>query len=147
MMKPGGSGWNDPPLLSHQVHSETKSRRNLLNKRVAYLGHSPQNDDNQVFSSSLPPPTDAAVFNKISSNQLKEASPPLNIFIPNVNISNQLDDKDKNDPKLNNELKVDEDADNSKQISDIVAELHSLVQLCSNDKVMCLNFLNTDFII
>ena len=33
-MNPGGPGWNDPPSLSYETHSQTTGRRNLLTKRV-----------------------------------------------------------------------------------------------------------------
>lgn len=34
MITPGGPGWNDPPSLSYETHTQTTSRRNLLTKRV-----------------------------------------------------------------------------------------------------------------
>jgi len=55
--QPGGSGWNDPPNLSFKIHSETKKRKNLLNKRVCYFDKTQvENRQINLLDSKLPPP-------------------------------------------------------------------------------------------
>lgn len=137
MMKPGGSGWNDPPQILHQVHSETKSRRNLLNKRVAYLDHSKPNNSNPVLSSSLPPPTDAIVLNKVPSDHLKETSPPLHMFVPEESSSKELNskcetqsDKDEEIDNTNNEFSED-----LEETINFVIKLRELMEVLKDGKV------------
>lgn len=56
-MQSGGPGWNDPPNLTYKVHSETTSRRHVLNKRVSYLDHPPSElKPETALNPNLPPP-------------------------------------------------------------------------------------------
>jgi len=57
-MQSGGPGWNDPPNLTYKVHSETTSRRHVLNQRVSYLDHPPSElKPTTSLNPNLPPPT------------------------------------------------------------------------------------------
>ena len=92
MMKPGGPGWNDPPQLSHQVHSETKTRRNFLNKRVAYLdGSKTKVLPGEPLSPHVPPPTGIAIGTKVVPPTQKNTV-PSNFFVPNSNENKSSDD-------------------------------------------------------
>ena len=56
--QPGGSGWNDPPNLSFKIHSETKKRKNLLNKRVCYFDKTQvENRQINLLDPNLSPPS------------------------------------------------------------------------------------------
>jgi len=86
-MQPGGPGWNDPPKLSFKVHDETKCRRNLLNKRVAYLGHHAvaEAGSKPHLDPCLPPPL-CSVESKepcsLTPTSVSQAFTNLNIFTP-----------------------------------------------------------------
>ena len=127
MMKPGGTGWNDPPQLSHQVHSETKSRRNLLNKRVAYLDNSPVNiSNNSALMPDVPPPMDVVPVTKIEQCKTAASTAPLNIFVPNC--------KDSSSPAKTEKSNKFESLDSQEPI-DIVSSLLSVTKLCKTEKV------------
>nr|CAB3266553.1 steroid receptor RNA activator 1-like [Phallusia mammillata] len=87
-MQPGGPGWNDPPKLNYQVYSETKTRRNVLNKRVAYLGNettTAKNTESIGLDASKPPPT--CNFLQVADNkeETKTSDKPtvkVDIFTP-----------------------------------------------------------------
>lgn len=58
MMTPGGPGWNDPPSLSYETHTQTTSRRNLLTKRVGLPNLTVPNEPvvaSPVNKDALPP--------------------------------------------------------------------------------------------
>jgi len=149
MLKPGGPGWNDPPKLTHQVHSETKNRRNLLNKRVAYLGDSlpkTSQNDHDVLLSHGPPLTDKV--SKTDAFQVKATTSslpstlPKSIFVPHTencdNVSQTAEAK----------LDIDSNAEVKKLESnnEIVPTLLSLAEKCKTDKVaMLLTFFCVDF--
>jgi len=79
--QPGGSGWNDPPNLSFKIHSETKKRKNLLNKRVCYFDKT-QVENRQINlldpNLSLPPSTGLPTSSGLPpTSGLPTTAPPL----------------------------------------------------------------------
>lgn len=60
MMTPGGPGWNDPPSLSYETHTQTTSRRNLLTKRVGLpsLTLPSESAVSSYLNKDSPPPTE-----------------------------------------------------------------------------------------
>lgn len=83
-MQPGGPGWNDPPKLNYKVHSETKSRRNLLNKRVAYLGNELKGCDSPpgvTLDPNKPPPMSKPVA-KLTIDKEQTKKPVLQTESP-----------------------------------------------------------------
>ena len=140
MMQPGGPGWNDPPKLSHQVHSETKTRRNLLNQRVAYLGHtSTPSEKTEILSPNAPPPTEIRPKENVGREiTLPKPEVPLNIFVPSSGNS-ELPEAETNS--------VEKDTADSVEIIeyeesvDIILKLRSINDQCKNAKVIPLSCL------
>ena len=142
MMQPGGPGWNDPPKLSHKVHTETKVRRNALNKRVAYLDA--QKCTNEVgkvaLTADMPPPINGSFGSDPVVNVLKQITSPtpkLHLFIPNTShesqssASNNATVNEVNDSNLT-VAEIDIDLENL----DVVSELLNLTKERLNEKVM-----------
>ena len=135
MMKPGGTGWNDPPKLSHQVHTETKSRKNLLNKRVPYMSDSSvksHHNDEALLPDGPPPTNMIPTADSILANPVRSAlppTPPLNIFVPNTEKVNDLSKSTEKKEIVEKEVKLLDCSDA------FISSLLSIAEECKTNKV------------
>jgi len=125
MDSPGGSGWNDPPSLSYKLHSGVHSRRNILNKRVSYLNHSPLPSDSPGNNSSMPPSSPPQTL-----PPRKEVcdKPPL---VSSSGAEAENIDKPEDDTSPEVDTKLTEDFDVVSHLREIVATLDEDQSCCN----------------
>lgn len=164
-MNPGGPGWNDPPSLSYETHTQTSSRRNLLTKRVGLPDlkvpgdrelASSKNAEPAHFKKDLPPPkmktcrsSVQAIDRNTSSDQLKskQGNAGVSICNPNEGNTDELSTSGvvmfnpmSGSPETRNDVKLeptesDLAADLASMKIDVVTELRSIAQKCQDEKL------------
>ena len=85
MMTPGGQGWNDPPSLSYETHSQTTSRRNLLTKRIGL-------PDLKLPENAAPP----SGQNPTKTNSMSAPPSDQDLISQNISPANQSQDQGHN---------------------------------------------------
>lgn len=145
-MNPGGPGWNDPPSLSYQTHTQTTSRRNILNKRIGLpdLKVPDKSVSNAVLTGPPPlggeyPPAVRPSHSKVINTTLvptcedglfkAKSREPVKIFNPF--------ETPKSQDSENIESNIEETEENETEILDIdiVKELKLVVRNCEDSEI------------